>query len=448
MKKENVKNIRLLNNLKEVGIFERINAFNNIPIEAVPTDLCLLTGGIRDRFGYTPYWTSTTGHIYHAVITSQAYSLDRHYSIEKDVSHPAIRPVVEIDKVPDADIIYFGEYPQEIETDKEICSELTKLRDSGATTTGKTYCLDGEHELPEYEYKGSRYVPVVSSTNGEILSDGTKTVRGKLYWVKVSPLLWYIDKDSKIMFTKDGILSGIPFWNDVNELDLEKSFMMPFLKDKLLRDITNCKEYDEKYDNTISSEEQMKNLMVERLKGLKNFLYSGQSQDTINTIKGFIERKRKLDNLPESNLKKVLYEVLYNNINDFSTMFQGVNAYDNINKSFIDNMDALLKAVKIKIKENPSLNLEVLELFLTCVRKRMVNILPQQQKYLFERNRERWVNINTYFNDIFNILMEDDPKVIADSLKKFVVYEDKYNDLLIELDLDLGLYRNKRQGAK
>ena len=76
----------------------------------------------------------------------------------------------------------------------------------------------------------------------------------------------------------------------------------------------------------------------------------------------------------------------------------------------------------------------------------MVNILSQQRRYLFDRNREKWVYINSYFNDIFNILMENDPKVIAKALKKFVVYEDKYNDLLIELDLDLGLYKGRIQG--
>jgi hypothetical protein len=446
MKKENVKKIRLLNNLKEVGIFEQLNAFNNLQIEAKPTDLCLLTGGNKDKLGYTPYWTSTVGHMYHAVITSEDYSLDRHDSVTKDQSYPAIRPVVEIENVPNDDIIYFGEYPQGIETNKEICDELTKLHNSGTSLTGKTYCFDGENEIPEYEYKGSRYVPVVSSTKGEILSDGSETVDGKLYWVKVSPLLWHVDKDTKIMFTKDGILSGIPFWDDATELDLEKSVMYPFLKNKLLRDITNCKEYDEKFDKTINSEDEMKQLMVARLMHLKNLLYNNQSEETIKTIKGFIERKRKLDNLPEDELKKVLYGILYNNITDFTFMIQGINSYDNINKSFIDTINNLLNAVKIKTKENPGLNIEVLELFLTCVRKRMVNILSQQRRYLFDRNREKWVYINSYFNDIFNILMENDPKVIAKALKKFVVYEDKYNDLLIELDLDLGLYKGRIQG--
>ena len=248
------------------------------------------------------------------------------------------------------------------------------------------------------------------------------------------------------MFTKDGILSGIPFWDDTTELDLEKSVMYPFLKNKLLRDITNCKEYDEKFDKTVNSEDEMKQLMVARLMHLKNLLYNNQSEETIETIKGFIERKRKLDNLPEDELKKVLYGILYNNITDFTFMLQGLNSYDNINKSFIDTINNLLNAVKIKTKENPGLNIDVLELFLTCVRKRMVNILSQQRRYLFDRNREKWVYINSYFNDIFNILMENDPKVIAKALKKFVVYEDKYNDLLIELDLDLGLYKGRIPG--
>ena len=59
---ENVKNIRLLDNIREVGLFHKLPIFDGMyELEAKPTDLVVLSGGVRDGLGYTPYWTSTSG---------------------------------------------------------------------------------------------------------------------------------------------------------------------------------------------------------------------------------------------------------------------------------------------------------------------------------------------------------------------------------------------------
>ena len=240
---ENIEKIRLLDNVKEVGLFHRIPIFDELELEAQPTDLVLLTGGVKDGKGYTPYWTSTSGRDHIAVITSVEYTDDKHYSCKKDALQPAIRPVLVVNSVPTTKEIQFGEYPQFIETDEDVIVELEAVarRKKLSGLTGKKYSL-GNKLYVEYAYNGCKYIAIESKTEGELLSNGQLTQKGKTYWVKVAPVTWYVDQQSKLIFSKYGLLSGIPYWGVKENDNFENSNMYEFLSTKMLDDISFVSE--------------------------------------------------------------------------------------------------------------------------------------------------------------------------------------------------------------
>ena len=188
-KNKEIDSLTLLDNIKEVGIFNKLELFDpkkkNMPIEVEPTDLAVLTGAVRDEEGYTPYWTQTSGMHYIAVITSHKYSKDGHYEAKRYSLSPAIRPVFSMDSVSNPDNLKqnpnnpmeytYGEYPQSIETDEDKIIELERLERLNKTyfLTNKKYCFDGKHYLKEYVLDGVKYVKVNSKNTGpgNILSD-------------------------------------------------------------------------------------------------------------------------------------------------------------------------------------------------------------------------------------------------------------------------------------
>ena len=241
---ENVKKIRLLDNIREVGLFHKLPIFENgYELEAKPTDLVVLSGGVCDELGYTPYWTSTSGRDHVAVITSTEYTDDRHYSCKKEALQPCIRPVLEIENVPKEKEITFGEYPQFIETDEDIIIELESIarRKKLSCLTGKKYALNNKLCV-EYAYKDSKYVAYESKTDGELLSNGTHTQRGKIYFIKVAPLTWIVDRESKLLISKYGLLSGVSYWGSKENDKFENSNMYEFLTEKMYDDICNVSE--------------------------------------------------------------------------------------------------------------------------------------------------------------------------------------------------------------
>ena len=475
MKKENVKKIRLLDNIDEVGLFRRLNIFEDIGIEAKPTDLVLLTGGIKDDLGYSPYWTRTTGHQYHAVISSYAVSADRHESWPKTDTAPSIRPILEIKDIPDKAIIAFGEYPQFKETNKEICDTLTKAKNSYDKSffTGKSYCLDGETGTPEYEYNGERYVPVVSKTENQELSDGTKTVKDELYWVKVSPVIWYVDKKDALLISLYTLLSGINYWFKEGTTNYEKeSNMCPFLESIMFKDITDCKEYEETLTDEVKDNYPIHrdiNLMAgmssnvftngltdkhinERiLEVLKNYKYAVEhynlSKENKKIIADFISRKHKIEALDNEELKNTLMKVLYYDLIDYETILTGSYKADHITASFNTKMQLLLyKAISQKVVD---VDFGTLKEFLNQVINKTNELCKNDRNYLINLNADRWYLIKKEVIDpMIDTLTLNDPKEIQDSLKQFSLEEDDYNDALLSLDLDMEINKAHHNSGK
>ena len=241
---DNVKAIRLLDNQSEVGLFNKISIFNNRDIEAKPTDLALLSGGTVDSLGFIPYWTQTIGRDHVAVITSSEFTKDHHYSCDKNALQPAIRPLLEMNKVPAEDEVTGGEYPQFVEPDEDIAIDLETIAKHKKLTniTGKNYTI-GNKVYIEYAYKGNKYILFESKTDGLPLSNGKLTRRGQVYPVKVSPVTWLVDHQKNFLLSKYGLLSGISYWGSKTEQDkYEKSNMYDFINEKMKGDITTISE--------------------------------------------------------------------------------------------------------------------------------------------------------------------------------------------------------------
>ena len=90
-----------------------------------------------------------------------------------------------------------------------------------------------------YQYQDHEYIRVKSKLNeDQVLSDGTLHTKNTYEWVRVEPITWYIDKKSRSLIAKEGMLSGIPFYTSSEDfLFFEESVLNSFLNDYFFNDI-------------------------------------------------------------------------------------------------------------------------------------------------------------------------------------------------------------------
>ena len=150
-------------------------------------------------------------------------------------------------------VVEYGEYPQ-YAVDEKLAKELElEYSMNNLNVTDKKYRTDKEHvwdartkgafspvDHEEYEYKGKKYVRIKSNCypNGVVLSNGVKVKPGDYVWVEVSPIKWYVDEESKLLISRNCIVSGIRYCED-NYLGLtfEYSEMYKFLNEYFKYDI-------------------------------------------------------------------------------------------------------------------------------------------------------------------------------------------------------------------
>lgn len=137
-------------------------------------------------------------------------------SISKDVRNVRI-----LDEIKEVE---FGEYPQYIVNKYESDKLESLYINNELLITGKNYttnsvsCRDYKTPFkarvhPEYEYNGSKYIRVVGDLNcaGSIMSDGRIVEIDKPYWIKVEPVVWFVDYGMAVC--KKIIAAGIRFDN-------------------------------------------------------------------------------------------------------------------------------------------------------------------------------------------------------------------------------------------
>lgn len=255
--------IRLLSYRDEVGLFSdgilEVFKRDEEKLLARPTDLVGLLGGIKDKLGYTPYWTMESAKSSVGVIASSEYSSRFHITAGRNSVLPSIRPVISINEIEKDKVIgdlskdlivSLGEYPQTIETNSEILEELEFLdSDNPYHVTGKKYHLKDSSEVYiEYVYDGKKYIKIdynsiisaiydQKESENFILSDGSKIEKNKTYWVRVEPVKWIVSLEKNILISLYGLLSGIHFWDNSIEYDFDKSAMSTFLNDKMSYDL-------------------------------------------------------------------------------------------------------------------------------------------------------------------------------------------------------------------
>ena len=496
MKKENVKRIRLLSNMREVGIFERLKMFkDNNNVEAKPTDFALLTGAALDKFGFTIYWTDVAGHMYHSIITSKEYSPDKHYSAPKEAITPAIRPVLEIEDVPNSDYIYFGEYPQFVEKNSRTIERLNRERSSDvlynkhtpfrsefermvSRKTGKKWIINGK-EYPEFEYLGNRYIGYVAQNDGEILSDGTKIEKGKIYWIKVSPLLWRVDKDKKILVSEYCLLSGVKYWLNQEEMDYNNSNMKNVLEKEMLPNIIDCKEYNETNESTIDSEDlspksilaeyggqKVDEMLMQLLKEIKHaVLYKNLSTKCKEAIANLVKRKKELASLEPGNYKDLLIQMLFYDFLAIDYYIRGsyFDLFDRERFPAVSDeklIDIFNEKIKTLIKIFPFKYTEVKEPieyitvadFIEKSLKKINEIQINDPEYIDRLYKDRWENdIKSSFDEIEEIILSDDKQAtkLKNAKQRYDIYRyNNENSFILALDIDKAISEGSPYNSK
>lgn len=187
---------------------------------------------LENRIG--SYWTKTgDGDLDTYVIGHSG----KYYSCNGDSRNVGIRPILQFSSIHDIcsktarnfDNILemqYGEYPQRA-VPKELQKTLEELyQQKSLMVTGKKYTRDKtahnnynqefqKEEQEEYEYQGEKYVRVrVNSCfdNRKItLSNREQYQDGDYVWIKVEPIIWWIDEYQNIAVTEKILLAGIQF---------------------------------------------------------------------------------------------------------------------------------------------------------------------------------------------------------------------------------------------
>ena len=117
--------------------------------------------------------------------------------------------------------------------EKEISVSLEELYEQNLLNkTGKIYTADSINPLDaytefeyrnfdEYEYEGSKYIRFVTNefTEAFKLSDETVIEKDKVYYLKVEPIKWIVDKNADIVISKDILFAGIQMDKEINNWD-------------------------------------------------------------------------------------------------------------------------------------------------------------------------------------------------------------------------------------
>ena len=235
---------------------ERI--FSRISPNAKVTDFYLLLGGLkessynfgRDEKGFYwiydenddsllgPYWNGEYENI--SISEKTAYEIGclpvTEYSQIKSECY-------ESTTTKDLPKVTYGEYPQYVVDFKTWVSLEDAYQDEMIKPTGKKYTIYTENrdiyegydikELDEYLYHGKKYVRfkgLDSVYSREELSNGEDIEAGKVYWLEVEPVQWYIDKRDDIAICDSILFAGVQYYSNQDEKNGDYSFETSTLK--------------------------------------------------------------------------------------------------------------------------------------------------------------------------------------------------------------------------
>ena len=295
----------------------RLNIFKMINPQAYMSDFAIMLGGFIDsEYKYNikklgNYWINTDsidefnyavnskGNISHKIINK------RTIGIRPILSFSQIKDNINNYKINEDGIIEieYGEYPQHA-VDNILQEELEKLyQDNILNKTWKTYTTDSRKyseynngflplEHIEYCYNNKKYIRVKSNfcftTRKGHLSNGEMYNNGEYIWVEVEPIKWLVDEENDIALSKDILIAGIQFNNDIQYIgNFQDSNIYKFLNTYFKKDIIE-----------IDKLSVIKNMLKQSCSNIENNLKILE-----NEIDIYIKLKEEYNNL--SNKEKV-----------------------------------------------------------------------------------------------------------------------------------------------
>lgn len=308
---------------------------------------------LKNRAG--SYWLKTQqcNSSYEKYSDRWYYQISAYGSLDFNLSadrRALIRPVLPYNKVSfpsmnfkvgsyGTNIVEYGEYPQWI-APKRVSKKLeSKYKKKSLKITGNSYTTDfGSNpnsnkfcprHYTEYEYNGKRYVRFKGNPDGvwKELSNGNVIKLNKPYWIEVTPIEWLLDKDTDLLISKDGLISGIPIDYDYG-IKFEDSDLKQFLDRYFSVEIFQNYKKVSNHSNLESLTK--KNEIID--------LLCDMCLNTYSASKTYLESKKALVN-SYLNLKESLEK--YVKTNDNETLFQE-------NESIEEIIELLNKTIKIE----------------------------------------------------------------------------------------------------
>jgi len=287
--------------IEESQIRSDIELFEKYGLITAITDYAILLGGEVSSSNFTKddkraglWWTSSVNSnnercaIYSDGITKWEPAYPRTIGARPVMSYEIVKDELESSE-DNVFEVEFGEYPQTI-AEKEISVSLEELYEQNLLNkTGKIYTADSINPLDaytefeyrnfdEYEYEGSKYIRFVTNEFIEAfkLSDETVIEKDKVYYLKVEPIKWIVDKNADIVISKDILFAGIQMDKEINNWD-------PRFESTQMKGYLDAYFYDEIKPSVIKKEKK-KSIKKE---SVYNFDFNEVSDEEI--IKGCIE---------------------------------------------------------------------------------------------------------------------------------------------------------------
>ena len=246
----------------------RLEIFKEYGTKAAITDFSILLGSACD---IGCWWTKSRALGTGGGCVSTVFSDGTKYSVSNNGCDAGARPVLPYSLISSDRVkcvnrikkIEYGEYPQMV-ADEKTCKELTdQLDNRGLKQTGRFYNIrttvtSVEHRFTEYEYKGNRYVCFVGNKINEslILSDGRRVVDRELYWIRIEPIVWLVDKKTNIALSAKILFRGVQFCNSaVYDGFFNKTHIKWFMDNYFSKEIVASKEMVTSKDNILVDDE-------------------------------------------------------------------------------------------------------------------------------------------------------------------------------------------------
>lgn len=183
--------------------------------------------------------------------------------------------------------LYFGKYPQFVETNTVITNELDKL----TTTNSNDY----------YEYNNIEYKKTVANVYASYTwSNGEKAIKNETYYFKVEPIKWrIIQNDSKITVISEYVIDQSVFYSsqdtrDINDKTIysnnyEHSDLRTFLNNEFLnRAFTSSQQNLIAFTNIDNSSITTNNIVNQYTSNnTYDRVYALSYQDSLNESYGF-----------------------------------------------------------------------------------------------------------------------------------------------------------------